>query len=104
MECSSRQWNGHEVKDFEAKVHGEYSQWRSGLSSLRGWGRLPQRENVAWAVHNEKHSHEGKDLEVEDPTESETGTRKEHGLSKAVRGKPPVAFGGVRHRGPGILH
>lgn len=59
---------------------------------------------MAWAAHNERPSHEGKDLEVEDPKEAEIGTRKEHGLSKAVRNNLPVAFGGVRHRQPGILY
>lgn len=54
------------------------------------------------ALKNENHSLAGKVLDEEDPTEAETGTRKEQGLSKAVRGKPPMAFGGVRQAGPGI--
>lgn len=58
---------------------------------------------MARTLQNEKHSLKGKALEAEDPTEAENGTRKAHGSSKAVRGKPPVAFGGVRQAGPGML-
>lgn len=36
----------------------------------------------AW--QNQKHSHEGKELEAEDPTETKTGMGKEHDLSKGL--------------------
>lgn len=54
------------------------------MYSLKGWGRLPQRENVTQAWQNEEHSHEGKELEAEDPTETKTGMGKEHDLSKGL--------------------
>lgn len=61
------------------------------VCSLRGWGRLPQRENVAWALQKEKHSCAGKELEAQDPHRGKDWDREGTWfVQKAVRGKPPV--------------